>query len=71
LSQGGMQVEVSDLHVNDRVRLSFRLPVSGSSIDVTGTVAWAGESRQGIQFTTLSPPNQQSISKYVITAEKD
>jgi len=71
LSQGGMQVEVGDLHVNDRVRLSFRLPVSGSSIDLTGTVAWAGESRQGIQFTTLSPPNQQSISKYIVTVEKD
>src|SRR6202040_3728646 len=37
LSQGGMQVEVSDLHVKDRVRLSLRLPVSGSSIEVTGT----------------------------------
>jgi CheY-like chemotaxis protein len=71
LSQGGMQVEASDLHVKDTVRLSFRLPVSGSSIDVTGTVAWAGESRQGIQFTTLSQPTQQSIRKYIVTVEKD
>ena len=71
LSQGGMQVEVSDLHVKDRVRLSFRLPVSGASIDVTGTVAWAGENRQGIQFTTLSPPTQESIRKYIAAVEKD
>jgi CheY-like chemotaxis protein len=71
LSQGGMQVEVSDLHVKDTVRLSFRLPVSGSSIDVTGTVAWADESRQGIQFTTLSAPTQQSIGKYIAAVEKD
>ena len=71
LSQGGMQVEVSDLHVKDTVRLSFRLPVSGASIDVTGTVAWAGENRQGIQFTTLSSPTQQSIMKYIDAVEKD
>lgn len=71
LSQGGMQVEASDLHVKDTVRLSFRLPVSGASIDVMGTVAWAGENRQGIQFTTLSPPTQQSIRKYIDAVEKD
>jgi CheY-like chemotaxis protein len=71
LSQGGMQIEASDLHVKDTVRLSFRLPVSGTSIDVIGTVAWAGESRQGIQFTTLSPPTQQSIRKYIDAVERD
>ena len=71
LSLGGMQVEASDLHVKDTVRLSFRLPVSGVSIDVTGTVAWAGENRQGIQFTTLSSPTQQSIRKYIAAVEKD
>ena len=71
LSQGGMQVEANDLHVKDTVRLSFRLPVSGTSIDVIGTVAWAGENRQGIQFTTLSPPTQQSIRKYIVAVEKD
>jgi CheY-like chemotaxis protein len=71
LSLGGMQVEASDLHPKDTVRLSFRLPVSGTSIDVIGTVAWAGENRQGIQFTTLSPTTQQSISKYISAVEKD
>ncbi len=71
LSQGGMQVEVNDLHVQDKVRLSFRLPVSGASIEVTGTVAWAGENRQGVQFTTLSPPTEQAIRKYIVAVEKD
>jgi CheY-like chemotaxis protein len=71
LSQGGMQVEVSDLHTKDTVRLSFRLPVSGASIDAIGIVAWAGENRQGIQFTTLSPPTQQSIRKYIDAVERD
>jgi CheY-like chemotaxis protein len=71
LSQGGMQVEAGGLHVKDKVRLSFRLPVSGASIDVAGTVAWAGEKRQGVQFTTLSPPTQQSIRKYIAAVETD
>jgi CheY-like chemotaxis protein len=71
LSQGGMQVEANDLHVKDKVRLSFRLPVSGASIEVTGTVAWAGENRQGVQFTTLSPPTEQAIKKYIVAVEKD
>jgi CheY-like chemotaxis protein len=71
LSQGGMQVEASDLQSQDTVRLSFRLPVSGVSIDVIGTVAWVGEKRQGIQFTTLSTTAQQSIRKYMAEVEKD
>jgi CheY-like chemotaxis protein len=71
LSQGGMQVEASDLQSKDRVRLSFRLPVSGVSIDAMGTVAWGDENRQGIQFTTLSTPAQQSIRKYITEVEKE
>jgi CheY-like chemotaxis protein len=71
LSQGGMQVEVSGLRTNDKVRLSFQLPVSGVSIDAVGMVAWVAEKRQGIQFATLSPPAQQSIRKYIAEVEKD
>src|SRR6202049_4611494 len=61
LSQGGMQVEVGDLQPRDTVRLSFRLPVSGLSLEAAGTVLWAKENRQGIQFTKLSTQNEQSI----------
>ena len=71
LSQGGMQVEASDLQSKDAVRLSFRLPASGVSIDAIGTVAWADEKRQGIQFTTLGTPAQQSIRKYITEVERD
>ena len=71
LSQGGMQVEARDLQSKDRVRLSFRFPVSGVSIDAVGTVAWVGEKRQGIQFTTLSAEAQQSIRKYITEVEKE
>ena len=70
LSQGGMQLEVNDLQPKERVRLSFRLPVSGVSVDATGTVAWVGEARQGIQFTVLAEPAQQAIRKYIADVEK-
>ena len=71
LSQGGMQVEASNLQAKDTVRLSFRLPVSGVSIDAVGTVAWANEKRQGIQFTTVNTAAQQSIRTYIVEVEKD
>ena len=71
LSQGGMQVEASNLQPKDTVRLSFRLPVSGVSIDAMGTVAWANEKRRGIQFTTLNTSAQQSIRTYIAEVEKD
>lgn len=70
LSQGGMQVETGHLHSGDAVRLSFRLPVSDKAIDVAGVVVWAKENRQGIQFTTVSARDQQSIRDCVEAAEK-
>jgi hypothetical protein len=66
-----MQLEASDLQSKDKVRLRFRFPASGIPIDVIGTVAWVGEKRQGIQFTTLSAEAQQSIRKYIAEVEKD
>jgi hypothetical protein len=71
LSRGGMQLEASDLQSRDTVRLSFRLPVSGASIDAVGTVTWVSEKRQGIQFTTLSAPTQESIRRYIAEVEKE
>jgi len=70
LSQGGMQVEVTDLKANDTVRLSFQLPVSGIVIDAAGIVIWANATRQGIQFTNVSAQSQQSIRKFITTVEK-
>ena len=70
LSHGGMQVEVGDLQPKDKVRLSFRLPVSGVSLEAAGTVVWAKEDRQGIQFTNVSTQNEQSIRKFIAEVEK-
>jgi len=69
LSQGGMQVEVDSLKPKDAVRLSFKLPVSGVIIDDSGLVVWGKESRQGIQFTTVSAQSQQSIRQFMAEIE--
>jgi CheY-like chemotaxis protein len=70
LSQGGMQVEVSDLKPRDAVRLSFRLPVSGVVIDVAGVVVWGDAKRQGIQFTSVSAQSQHSIRQFIGDVKK-
>jgi CheY-like chemotaxis protein len=70
LSQGGIQVEVPELSSKDRVRLSFRLPVSGEVIEAAGTLVWVGEKRQGIQFTNVSAKNQQSIRRFIADLEQ-
>lgn len=70
LSQGGMQIEASELQPKDVVRVSFRLPVSAVSIEAVGTVAWAGEKRQGIQFTNVNAKSQQSIRKYIAEVDQ-
>jgi CheY-like chemotaxis protein len=65
LSQGGVQLEVGDLRPKDAVRLSFRLPVSGITIEAAGTVVWSDQRRQGIQFTNVSAKNQEAIRQFV------
>ena len=70
LSQGGIQVEVGNLQPGDTVRLSFRLPWSGVAVDASGVVAWAKEQRQGIQFTKMSPQNQQAIQEFIAEVVK-
>ncbi len=50
LSQGGIQVDAENLKPGQHVRLSFRLPSSGTLIDATGIVVWVGDNRQGIRF---------------------
>jgi len=70
LSQGGIQVEAGDLQPGDAVRLSFRLPVSGTPINAAGQVIWAKDTRQGIQFTQMTTQNEQSIRNFIVAAEQ-
>jgi CheY-like chemotaxis protein len=70
LSQGGMQVEAGGLEPKDTVRVSFQLPVSGVLLEAAGTVVWAKETRQGIQFTNVSPKIEQSIREFISEVEE-
>jgi CheY-like chemotaxis protein len=70
LSQGGMQVEAAGLRPKDTVRVSFQLPDSSVLLETVGTVVWAKENRQGIQFTKVNPQNDQSIGQFIAEVEK-
>jgi hypothetical protein len=70
LSQGGMQVEVSNLQQGDPVRLSFRLPRSSVMLDTPGVVVWSKENRQSIQFTKMNAQNQADIQEFVDQIEE-
>jgi len=70
LSQGGIQVEAGGLQPNDPVRVLFQFPVSGVRLEAMGTVVWAKENRQGIQFTNVSPQNEQLIRKFIAEVEE-
>ena len=70
LSQGGMQVEAGGLEPKSTVQVAFHLPVSGVLLEVVGTVVWAKETRQGIQFTNVSPKNEQSIREFIAAVEE-
>jgi uncharacterized protein (TIGR02266 family) len=70
ISMGGLQVEAGSLHQGDTVHLQLQLPGSGVTIDAEGVVVWANQERQGIQFTKLSPENEQSIRQLVASEEQ-
>jgi CheY-like chemotaxis protein len=69
LSLGGIQVDVGGLTIRDSVRLAFRLPPSGTLVDVSGSVVWVKETRQGIRFEHLSSKHEQSIRDYISQAD--
>ena len=69
LSQGGVQVEAVQLKAGDNVRISFRLPSSGVTIDAHGTVVWAKEERQGIQFNKLSNAAHEALHQFISQVE--
>ncbi len=70
LSQGGIQVETGNLRTGEIVGLSFRLPVSDVTIEVAGTVVWAKEKRQGIQFTEVNTQTEQAIREFIAAVEE-
>jgi CheY-like chemotaxis protein len=69
ISQGGMQLEVESLRMNDEIRLSFKLPNSGVQIDALGIVVWAKDDRQGIRFTKVADKVQDQIQRFITEIE--
>ena len=69
LSQSGMQLEVGSVAPGDIIRVSFRLPASSNVIDAVGTVVWAREDRQGIQFTKITNKHRDEISQFIDQVE--
>jgi c-di-GMP-binding flagellar brake protein YcgR len=69
MSQGGIQVDIIGLNPGDNVRVSFRLPGSGTMVDASGSVVWVNEKRQGIRFEHLSPKHDQTIRDFITEVE--
>ena len=69
LSLGGIQVDVGGLTIRASVRLAFRLPPSGTLVDVSGSVVWVKETRQGIRFEHLTSKHEQAIRDYISQAD--
>jgi hypothetical protein len=65
LSQSGLQVEVPELKRKASVRLTFRLPLSGTIIDALGAVVWRSEQRQGIKFKYMGDQSHESIQHFI------
>jgi hypothetical protein len=65
LSQSGLQVELPELKRKTRVRLTFRLPLSGKIIDALGAVVWRLERRHGIRFKYMGDQSHESIQHFI------
>jgi CheY-like chemotaxis protein len=69
LSQGGLQVAVEKLSPGTSKLLSFTLPTSSKSIEVSGSVVWVGQERQGIKFEDIQPEQERAIQEYIAQTE--
>jgi CheY-like chemotaxis protein len=70
LSRGGIQMDAGNLKAGDTMRMSFRLPISGTKIDAFGVVIWASATRQGIQFTKMSGQSADAIRQFIADVDR-
>jgi CheY-like chemotaxis protein len=68
ISQGGIQLEVAGLKLDDLLGMSFILPQTGAVIKAQGQVVWAQEGRQGLYFTEMTVEYQEAIRFYILVA---
>ena len=69
LSSGGIQVEVGGLQPGESVKLSFRLPQSGVTVETIGVVVWTKQQREGIKFTQVTAQGRDAIQEFIAEAE--
>jgi DNA-binding response OmpR family regulator len=69
LSSGGIQVEVGGLQPGESVKLSFRLPQSGVTVETIGVVVWTKQQREGIKFTQVTGQGRDAIQEFIAEAE--
>jgi PilZ domain len=65
ISQNGIQVEVPELPRKANVRLTFRLPLSDTMIDASGTVVWVLARKHGIKFKYMGEQSHDSMSHFI------
>lgn len=68
LALGGVQVALTErLALGRAVRLSFRLPIQGDTIEVDTTVRWVQGGSVGLQFAGLRPKYVWALNRYLAT----
>jgi small-conductance mechanosensitive channel len=68
LALGGAQVAMSErLALGRHVRISFRVPTLGDTIEVEATVRWVQTGSVGLQFAGLRPKHVWSLNRYFAT----
>ena len=65
ISQSGIQVELPELKGKANVRLTFRLPLSGTIVDAVGIAVWRSERRHGIKFKYMGEQSLESIQHFI------
>lgn len=65
LALGGAQIALSErLALGRPVRISFRVPTLGDTIEVDATVRWVQAGCVGLQFAGLRPKHVWSLNRY-------
>jgi hypothetical protein len=65
---GGAQIALTErLALGRHVRISFRVPTLGDTIEVEATVRWVQTGCVGLQFAGLRPKHVWSLNRYFAT----
>jgi len=70
LSQGGMQVETSELFLGETVQLLFKISSLGAVVEAIGSVLWSKDNLRGISFLKISEEHHEVLRKFVTDSEK-